>query len=733
MNPQQLLEDLTEPQRRAVTHIDGPWVVLAGAGSGKTRVITRRAAYLACTATEPQHVLALTFTNKAADEMRQRIEALGLHGMTVCTFHSLCARLLREFAEPAGLQPNFSIFDEQDRAEIVRRAIADCDLSIANWPVRFVQSTISWAKNYMHTPEAYAEKADDFRAAAVARIWRRYDELMREQNALDFDDLLLRTARLLSEDQTLRDCLEDRYRYVLIDEYQDTNLAQFEIAYRLCKKRRNLCATGDPDQSIYGWRGANIGNILEFEEHFPEAKVVLLEQNYRSTKRILAAASALIAANRRRKRKTLWTENPEGAAVRVIECKDSQSEAEQVISLIRRMHEQGRPLNDFAVFYRINALTRVLETALRQANLPYQVARGVEFYARKEIKDVVAYLRVLVNPADEVSMLRIINTPARGIGKTTIGRLQAHARRTGQTLAQVLLDLDRVPSLGRGAARVKEFAALLNELRGLADKPVKKLIEQVLERSGLQAELEATRTPENDRLANVNELISAAAEYDQQHPDGSLAEWLAQISLVSDTDSLKDQTGCVTLMTLHAAKGLEFPVVFLVGLEEGLLPHVRAKDDPAEMEEERRLCFVGMTRAKEVLVMTRALRRQVRGTWIPTVRSPFLYELPTEQIEWDQEESPPADDVGKPWQRASSPDDQADHSQPMRRRGSAVSIEAPRPSDLKPGQLVTHPRYGTGRVVWVQGVGEQAKACVQFNSAGRRTFYLRFATLQPVR
>jgi len=720
MRAEQLLDGLTEPQRQAVTHIDGPLLVLAGAGSGKTRVITRRAAYLAATVTQPRHVLAITFTNKAADEMRQRIEALGLRGMTVCTFHSLCARLLREFAERAGLKSNFSIFDEHDRREVIRKAVVDCGLSLTDWPVRRVEAAISYAKNYMHTVSDYAQRAEGFFERTVVRVWRRYEELMEANNALDFDDLLLRMALLLSRDEQLRDYLEDRYRYVLIDEYQDTNLAQFEIAYHLCRKRKNICATGDPDQSIYGWRGANLGNILEFEQHFPDARVVLLEQNYRSTKRILAAASALISANRRRKHKTLWTENPEGLPVRVVECEDAETEAEFVARTIAQMHAEGRPLGDFAVFYRVNALTRVLESALRREGLAYQIVRGLEFYARKEIKDTLAYLRVLVNPADEVSLLRIINVPARGIGEATIRRLQAYAQANGITLYEAITRAEQIPTLGRTQSRVKQFASLMERLRSRATGPVHQIVERVLKESGLEAELEATSDPENDRLANAYELVTAAAEYDERNPDGSLADWLAQISLVSDVDSLKSDAGVVTLMTLHAAKGLEFPVVFIVGLEEGLLPHSRAKENEDELEEERRLCFVGMTRAKEVLIMTRARRRQIRGAWVPTVCSPFLYELPAEQIEWLS-----GDDDG--------------FSSGRRRfaayNGRSSAPARPGPSDnnhgIKPGQLVSHARYGLGRVVWVEGYGREAKACVRFGNE-ERIFYLRYATLRPV-
>jgi DNA helicase-2/ATP-dependent DNA helicase PcrA len=784
MQPDELLRDLTEPQREAVTHADGPLLVLAGAGSGKTRVITRRAAYLAATVTRPCHVAAITFTNKAANEMRQRIAALGLAGMTVATFHSLCARLLRAYAGQAGLKSNFSIYDESDRNEIVREAVAESDLALEQWPVARVVSAVSLAKNHMLTPAEYAGKeVQDFGARTIARIWTKYDELMRQRNAVDFDDLLVLVARMLEEKPEIRDDLEETYRYLLIDEYQDTNLAQFEIARRLCRRRQNICATGDPDQSIYGWRGATISNILEFEQHFPNAKVVKLEQNYRSTPRILAAASQLIASNKRRKEKTLWTHNDDGPPVRVVECEDADSEAEFVARSIADLASAGTALKDVAIFCRINSLTRVLETALRKHRLAYQVARGVEFYSRKEIKDTVSYLRVLANPDDDVSLARIINVPTRGIGATSIARLSDHARAHNKRLIDALREVDRIESLGRAAAKIKRFVKMLDELRGAVGKPLRELIETVLDITGLEDEFRQTSTDDNNRVANVEELISSAAKFQEESDEPNLVNFLSQVSLVSDQDAIKSESGCVTVMTLHAAKGLEFPVVFMVGLEDGVLPHARARDDPHQMEEERRLCFVGITRTMRQLTMTRARRRRIRGTWIPTVRSPFLMELPLKEVEWQSEqegqfrtgrpifgnggaepfptgpwpqrrseagwerqEHVDGDERPKHWDDDDDPQADRERHEAGRERHDAGRSKSAHPGSsagrtgggsahgIKVGQLVTHGRYGVGRVASIDGWGDDAKASVEFKPpTGRRTFFLKFGTIRPAR
>ncbi len=709
--PEDLLGDLTEPQIEAVTHRDGPLLVLAGAGSGKTRTITRRVAYLAATGVKPYNILAITFTNKAANEMRERIVAGGVRGgVTVCTFHSLCARLLREHADQAGFDQNYSIFDQSDRTKVIKEAVARADLAADRFTPSAVESVISRAKNELKTAEVYRAEASDWSSSTIARIFLAYEELMAEQNALDFDDLLLKMALLLRDNDALRDELEDRFRYVLIDEYQDTNHAQYTLAQRLTLNRQNLCATGDPDQSIYAWRGADISNIMDFERDFPDAKVVRLEQNYRSTKAILSAASLLIAANRKRKSKGLWTENAQGEQIQVVECSDAEDEAGWVAETIKGMQAQ-RPWGEIAIFYRVNAMTRVLEGALRREQVPYQIARGVEFYNRKEIKDALAYLRLIANPADEVSLVRVINEPARGIGKTSLQRLINHARRHRISVFHAACRADGIEALKRGGVKIKKFADMIRGYQEGPQSPVRSILEGIVVDSGMQAALEKEG---GDALDNVNELITAAEEYDQDSSDGSLSEWLHQISLVSDVDAVDDEAGAVTLMTLHAAKGLEFPVVFIIGLEEGLLPHGRAVDPRAtddEMEEERRLCFVGMTRAREELVMTHARYRTLRGVTERMAESRFLSELPREEIRFESRQGHDDDDSFDEWQR-------------------------PEPSQyakLGKGQLVRHPMFGFGRIVWIDPLGQRTRAGVRFTSGVEKTLILEYAKVQVIR
>jgi len=708
-NLDSLLSDLTEPQAQAVTHRDGPLLVLAGAGSGKTRTITRRVAYLAMTGVRSHNILAITFTNKAANEMRERVQASGAgRGATVCTFHSLCARLLREHADRAGIQPNYSIFDQSDRVKAIREAVARAELAADRFTPSVLESVISRAKNEMKTAKAFEADADDWSGRTIARVYTAYEALLVEQNALDFDDLLMRMAMLLRDDDDLQAQLEDRFRYVLIDEYQDTNHAQYLIAHGLTKRRRNICATGDPDQSIYAWRGADIGNIMDFERDHPDTKVVRLEQNYRSTKAILSAASRLIAANSQRKAKDLWTENPQGEKVRVVECRDAEDEATFLAETIDELRKE-HPLSDMAVFYRVNAMTRVLEEAFRRAGIAYQIARGVEFYNRKEIKDALAYLRVVANPADEVALLRVINEPPRGIGKTSVTRLVNRARAAGRTVFEAAREADRIESLKRAGAKIKAFAEMIERYRDV-QTPVRPILEGLLSNSGMQAALDKA-DPDGEQAANVNELVTAAEEYDQANPEGSLAEWLQEISLISDVDSVDDEIGAVTLMTLHAAKGLEFPVVFIIGLEEGVLPHARAVDaraDVSEMEEERRLCFVGMTRARSVLTMSQARYRTLRGVTERMSPSRFIDELPQDELDVESRQESQAD--FDEWSQA----------------------DATEFSRLRKGQLVRHPMFGFGRLTWIDRLGRHTRAGVRFQSGTEKTLVLEYAKIEVI-
>ncbi len=709
-----LLGGLTESQLEAVRHTDGPLLVLAGAGCGKTRVITRRAAYIACTVASPHSVLAITFTNKAAEEMRDRMFALGIgREMTVCTFHSLSARLLRTHHRRAGLAENFTIFDTRDQRQVLKEAIKRCDLSSDNWRPAKVQTVISNAKNAMVTAEGFAECADDWGQKTLARLYGSYEAILAEQNALDFDDLLLKLALLLRRDRDLRSEIESRYSHVLIDEYQDTNSAQYEIAYLISEHNHNLCATGDPDQSIYGWRGADIRNILEFEKDLPSAKVVRLEQNYRSTKRILSAASALIEHNVARKEKTLWTENPEGARVRVVRVEQSEAEAEYIASDIVERNAAGEELGDMAIFYRLNSLSRSIEEALIRAGVAYQVARGTEFYARKEIKDVLAYARVVVNPRDEVSLVRCINTPARGIGKTTIERLLKHARAEGRPLYDVIMDANDVANLRTAALkRVGLFSSILGSIALLRDSSPRAALEQILGLSGLRADLAKLAEQDPEPLDNVEELVNATAVFEEAHDNATIRDWLEYTSLLGDVDAVEDCGGRVTLMTLHAAKGLEFPVVYVTALEDGLLPFYREPGDPeCDVEEERRLCFVGMTRAKRCLTLTHADYRMVRGVAERRGPSEFLAELPKRELDY-------IDNAGLIGGRG-------------KRRQSVGAL----PDDIEQwevGALVRHPTYDLGQIQWIRPNGAQTRVGVIFRNGAEKSFILQFADLVRV-
>jgi DNA helicase-2/ATP-dependent DNA helicase PcrA len=642
---EQLLVDLNPPQRKAVEYGEGPLLMLAGAGSGKTRALTHRIAYLVATGqARPSEILAITFTNKAAGEMRERVEELvgGVSRlMWVMTFHSACARILRADAERLGYKRGFTIYDQADSLRMVKRCMQEFEVDPKRFPPRAVQSQISGAKNRLLDAEGFREQQASFFDETVGDVFGLYEKRMHEANAMDFDDLLVRTVDLLELFEDVRDRYQRAFRWVLVDEYQDTNKAQYRLLQLIAGETRNLTVVGDDSQSIYSFRNADIRNILDFEKDYPDAEVIKLEQNYRSTGTILDGANAVIAHNREQKPKNLWTEEGRGDPITIAELDDEHAEARYVAAEVERLcTEEGMARDEISVFYRVNAQSRVLEDTLVRFELPYQVIGGTKFYDRAEIKDAVAYLQFLANPADAVSFQRIVNSPRRGIGDQTQARLLSHANTTGTDVWDVIREVERVPALGTGPQRaVRRFADTMVALRDRVDgRSVAELLDAVLRETGYIETLEAERTIEAEgRVENLQELIGVAGEFDANRAiEGDsdttpLEEFLAQISLLSDQDSLKDGESLITLMTLHNAKGLEYQAVFLIGCEEGVFPHSRSVEE-GNLEEERRLCYVGLTRARQRLYLTCARRRNLFGGWGQNLPSRFLRELPEELV-----------------------------------------------------------------------------------------------------
>ena len=740
-----LLADLTPSQRQAVTHVEGPLLVLAGAGSGKTRVITRRVAHLMQHGIKGENILAITFTNKAAGEMRQRIATLvpGA-GVWVGTFHSLCARLLRTYAPLVGLDRGFTIYDQADRLRAVRQVMTGLDLDgVAVTPER-VDAAISRAKNDLLSPDAFARRTGDHVSAVTARVYRLYQKRLQESSAVDFDDLLVHLVTILKEHGDVRAALDRRFRYVLVDEYQDTNLAQYAIVRALAVDHPNLCVTGDPDQSIYGWRGANLNNILEFEQDYPGCKVVKLERNYRSTKNILKTADHLIRHNRRRKPKALLTENPGGAPVELTIYGTEADEARGVASrIVEKVTEGEYTHGDVAVFCRVTALTRNFENAFRAARIPYQVVGGVSFYERQEVKDVLAYLSLMSNPKDDIAFARVVNVPPRGVGATSMEKLRERAEALGIPLLATAREAAAVPGLkDRAIAALRDFGLLIDELTALREHTAEEVMGKLLALSGYHDFLASdTKGQGEDRLANLDELVSAAREFDREHPGATALDFMEDVALASAVDRWKDEGGSVTLMTLHAAKGLEFPVVFIVGLEQGLLPHARSNEDDSELEEERRLLFVGITRAERELFLSHCRVREFRGQRQVTVPSRFLAELPEEAVtERDLSASSefatlgPARPPARPWPSETlSGRDGGFRLTTAAALGGATSASPGANLDaLRPGVNVIHPAYGIGRIVAIDGAGPDRKGRVAFTVGGERTFVLSKSPLRPV-
>ena len=732
ISTESLLEDLTPPQREAVAYVDGPLLVIAGAGSGKTRVLTRRVGYLASVGIPVSSIVAITFTNKAAGEMKERVGALlpgsirdfgklDQPGPMVCTFHSLCLRILKAYAAKVGLDPRFQVYDSSDQTKLLKEAMAALELSKDNFPLAGIAAAISTAKNQLVGPEEFASGASDYYQKAVARAYAKYQKLLTAAGAVDFDDLLFKTAIALRDVPAILGELQDRFNYFMIDEYQDTNRAQYILAHALASRGQNIAVVGDPDQSIYAWRGADIRNILEFEKDYPNAKVIPLEQNYRSTQNILAVASGLIAQNQQRKKKSLWTQNPAGEKARLFLCADEHAEAITIAGELQRLHDKEEiPYSGMAIFYRMNWLSRVMEGALRQLAIPYQIARGVEFYNRKEIKDVLAYLRVIHNPNDPVSLARVLNVPTRGIGDAAQKQLEAASVERSMSMWDVLRSAGEISTLSAKAkSGIGQFVGLIESLRaGAVDGrifPVRALVDKVVQKSGLDAVFKKEDPDKTEQVANVNELITSAAEYDRDNPEGSLDDYLSRVSLVSDVDHLDPGGGSVTLMTLHAAKGLEFPVVAILGLEDGILPHERGLTDPDQMEEERRLCFVGITRAEQRLLLSRAASRMVRGETKRAITSRFVYEMPADRLDVIE-----------------LSDDRGDSFSPrMSSSGSAWTGRA-KPREFSVGQRVHSATFGLGTVADVSDSGSGERVEVVFDKSGRKRLIAEHAHLEVV-
>ncbi|MDR6225894.1 DNA helicase PcrA [Desmospora profundinema] len=697
-----MLQGLNPDQRRAVETTEGPLLIVAGAGSGKTRVLTNRVAWLlAEKRIHPWNILAITFTNKAAREMKERISALvgpEAEEIWISTFHSMCVRMLRRDIDRIGYNRNFTILDSSDQLTAVKQVLKEKNIDPKKFPPRSFLHKISNAKNRLWSPADMKEKAEGFNDEMAADIYEAYQQKLRTNQSLDFDDLLVETVRLFQQVPEVLDYYQKKFQYIHVDEYQDTNHVQYILVKLLAGSHRNLCVVGDSDQSIYKFRGADITNILSFERDYPDVRVVKLEQNYRSTKTILSAANEVIAHNQGRKPKNLWTENENGAPVQLFEADNEHEEAYFVADTIVREHREGRSYDDFAVLYRTNAQSRVVEEVFLKSNIPYQMVGGLKFYERKEIKDVLAYLRLVVNPDDDLSLTRVINVPKRGVGQATLDKISAYAGQHGLSLFRALLEVEDIGLANRFIQPIQRFTSLIREMSAMMEYlTASEVTEEVLDRTGYREELRKEETVEAaSRLENLDEFLSVTREFEEKNEDKALVAFLTDLALVSDIDGLEeDETiSGVTMMTLHSAKGLEFPQVFLVGLEEGIFPHSRTFDDPEELEEERRLAYVGITRAQKRLFLSRARMRMLFGQTSANPPSPFLKEIPEHLIER----------VGKP---------SAALNKPVLRQGPA----RPAPNgDLNwnVGDKVHHKKWGIGTVVKVQGEGEDTELNIAF-------------------
>lgn len=724
-----LLTGLNKEQQQAVQHTEGPLLILAGAGSGKTKVLTVRIAHLLAQGVNPYEILAITFTNKAAKEMKSRVE--GLVGdvancIWLSTFHSFCAKFLRfEIDSFLGYNSNFTIYDTSDSQAVIKAALKALNLDDKYYPVGAMIAAISDAKNQLLFASDFRKQARDFYQQKVADVYEYYERELRKNNALDFDDLLLVAVKLLQSNAAVLDKYSHRFRYVMIDEYQDTNHAQYLLAKLLASHWKNIAVVGDADQSIYAWRGADIQNILDFEKDYPNCTSIKLEQNYRSTKIILDAANAVIDNNEGRPEKNLWTDKTEGAKIQHFTAQSEHEEAAFIGDTIAKKHDiHDVPYGDMAILYRTNAQSRVLEEALIKRALPYTMVGGTKFYDRKEIKDVLAYLRVLYNPFDDLSLLRIINVPKRSIGATTVAKLQDYAREKGTSLFMTLTQLHLIDSIkGKTKEKLEEFGILIFTLVSeMEDKTVLDILESILDRTGYLAQLEESTDPQDQaRAENIGELLSVAKDFQDTNPTGTVEDFLEQVALVNDVDSFEQEESKVTLMTLHAAKGLEFPIVFLGGLEEGLFPHSRTLMNPEEIEEERRLAYVGITRAEKELYISNATTRTVFGRTSSYLPSRFIDEIPEELVDGLRAKRKVPDDI-----KRHVPQHMSVTSRPVTKPIVRNEVIA----DWKVGDTAIHSKWGNGKVINVTGEGAGMKLTIEFPTQGVRVVMAKFAPVK---
>lgn len=724
-----LLTGLNKEQQQAVQHTEGPLLILAGAGSGKTKVLTVRVAYLLAQGVNPYEILAITFTNKAAKEMKSRVEGLVgdvANRIWLSTFHSFCAKFLRfEIDSFLGYNSNFTIYDTSDSQAVIKAALKALNLDDKYYPVGAMIAAISDAKNQLLFASDFRKQARDFYQQKVADVYEYYERELRKNNALDFDDLLLVAVKLLQSNATVLDKYSHRFRYVMIDEYQDTNHAQYLLAKLLASHWKNIAVVGDADQSIYAWRGADIQNILDFEKDYPNCTSIKLEQNYRSTKIILDAANAVIDNNEGRPEKNLWTDKIEGAKIQHFTAQSEHEEAAFIGDTIAKKHDiHDVPYGDMSILYRTNAQSRVLEEALIKRALPYTMVGGTKFYDRKEIKDVLAYLRVLYNPFDDLSLLRIINVPKRSIGATTVAKLQDYAREKGTSLFMTLTQLHLIDSIkGKTKEKLEEFGILIFTLVSeMEDKTVLDILESILDRTGYLAQLEESTDPQDQaRAENIGELLSVAKDFQDTNPSGTVEDFLEQVALVNDVDSFEQEEAKVTLMTLHAAKGLEFPIVFLCGLEEGLFPHSRTLMNPEEIEEERRLAYVGITRAEKELYISNATTRTVFGRTSSYLPSRFIDEIPEELVDGLRAKRKVPDDI-----KRHVPQHMSVTSRPVTKPIVRNEVIA----DWKVGDTAIHSKWGNGKVINVTGEGAGMKLTIEFPTQGVRVVMAKFAPVK---